>query len=122
MGQIEQFVSRLPKSAAVALGVFDGARLNIGLVLEFSCGNIVRVTTFEAPALQPLAPGLSPVFLDELWRRLANIAPPAAVLLCEQTVFAEWITAEDKVAHLVRAMHAGTAWLRLIDHSVLAAV
>lgn len=122
LGQIAQFVGRLPKSAAVALGVFDGVRLNIGLVLEFKCGNIVRVTTFEAPALQPLDPGLSPVFLDELWRRLANIAPPAAVLLCEQTVFAEWIMAEDKVAHLVRAMHDGTAWLRLLDHSVLAAV
>src|SRR5512139_2793404 len=42
MSQLEQFVSRLPKSATLALGVFDGAHLNIGLVLEFKNGNIVK--------------------------------------------------------------------------------
>ena len=51
MSQLEQFVSRLPKSASIALGVFEGEQLNIKLVLEFKQGNIVRVTTFEAPAL-----------------------------------------------------------------------
>ncbi|HTP08412.1 MAG TPA: hypothetical protein VMP08_09185 [Anaerolineae bacterium] len=115
MGQIEQFVSRLPKSASIALGVFEGGQLKIGLVLEFKQGNIVRVTTFEAPALQPIAPHLSADFLDHLWQQLANIAPPAAVLLCEQKVFDEWIAAEDKLASLAQAVRNGTAWLRLID-------
>jgi hypothetical protein len=118
MSQIEQFVSRLPKSASIALGVFEGERLNIGLVLEFKRGNIVRVTTFEAPALQPIEPRLSADFLDQLWRQLDNIAPPAAVLLCEQIVFDEWIIAEDKLAPLQQAAQNGTAWLRLIDQSV----
>ena len=59
MSQIEHFVSRLPKLATLALGVFDEVRLNIGLVLEFKNGNIVQVTTFEAPALQPINPELS---------------------------------------------------------------
>ena len=118
MSQIEQFVSRLPPSAAIALGVFEGEQLNIGLVLEFKHGNIVRVTTFEAPTLQPIEPRLSADFLDQLWQQLANIAPPAAILLCEQAVFDKWITAEDKLAPLQQAAQNGTAWLRLIDQSV----
>jgi hypothetical protein len=118
MGQLEQFASRLPPSASIALGVFEGERLNIGLVLEFKQGNIVRVTTFEAPALQPIKAQLSADFLDQLWQQLENIAPPAAVLLCEQKVFDEWIVAEDKLAPLVSAVQNGTAQLRLIDHSV----
>jgi hypothetical protein len=118
MSQIEQFVSRLPKSASIALGVFEGERLNIGLVLEFKQGSIVRVTTFEAPALQPIEPQLSADFLDQLWAQLENVAPPAAVLLCDQGVFDEWIAAEDKLTPLVQAAQNGTACLRLIDQSV----
>ncbi len=115
MSQIEQFVSRLPKSASVALGVFEGARLNIGLVLEFKQGNIVRVTTFEASALQPIAPRLSPAFLDQLWAQLDHIAPPAAALLCTQAVFDEWIMTPDKVAFIFDAAQTGTALVRLIE-------
>jgi hypothetical protein len=122
MSQLEQFVSRLPKSASIALGVFEGAQLNIGLVLEFKQGNIVRVTTFEAPALQPIDPRLSADFLDQLWQQLENIAPPAAVLLWEQKVFDDWIAAEDKIAHLMQAVQNGTARLQLIDQSAWAVV
>lgn len=118
MSRLEQFVSRLPQSASIALGVFEGERLNIGLVLEFQRGSIVRVTTFEAPALQPLEPRLSADFLDQLWAQLSHIAPPAAVLLCTQAVFDGWITAEDKLVPLAQAVQNGTAWLRLIDQSV----
>jgi hypothetical protein len=121
MSQIAQFVRRLPQAAAVALGVFEGGRLNVGLVLEFEQGNIVRVTTFEAPALQPLQPVLSADFLDHMWQQLNNIAPPAAVLLCEQSVFDEWITTDDKIAYLRQAVQNGTAWLRLADRNVHAA-
>ena len=117
MSQPEQFVSRLPKSATLALGVFEGEQLNIGLVLEVKQGNIVRVTTFEAPALQPIDPQLSADFLDQLWAQLDHIAPPAAVLLCEQAVFEEWIAAEDKLAPLVQAVQNGTACLRLVDQN-----
>ncbi len=115
MSRIEEFVSRLPKSAAVALGVFDDAQLNIGLVLEFKQGNIVRVTTFEAPALQPIRPQLSKAFLDELWQQLSHIAPAAAVLLCTQAVFAEWITTPDKGTFLLDAIRRGGALLKLAD-------
>ena len=121
MSQIEQLVSRLPESASVALGVFAGECLNIGLVLEFKHGNIVRVTTFEAPALQPLTPRLSAEFLDQLWQQLAHIAPPAAVLLCTQAVFDDWITVKDKMAQLGQATQNGTAWLRLSDRDTQAA-
>lgn len=117
MSQIEHFISRLPKWASVALGVFEREQLNIGLVLEFQRGNIVRVTTFEAPALQPIVPRPSADFLEELWQQLGHIAPPAAVLLCEQAVFDEWITTDDKLACLTQAVHNGTAWLRLTDHN-----
>jgi hypothetical protein len=115
MSQLEQFVSRLPRSSSIALGVFDGERLNIGLVLEFWQGNIVRVTTLEAPALQPIAPQLSRDFLDQLWQQLDNIAPPAAVLLCSQTIFDEWITTPDKVSFILNAVQNGDAWLRLME-------
>ncbi len=118
MSQLEYFVSRLPKSASIALGVFEGARLNIGLVLEFKQGNIVRATTFEAPALQPIEPQLSPDFLEQLWRQLAHIAPPAAVLLCSQAVFDEWITAADKSAFLLSAMQQSGALVKLIDELI----
>jgi hypothetical protein len=113
MSQLEQFVSRLPPAASLALGVFEGAQLNIGLVLAFERGRIVRVTTFEAPALQPLEPRLSPDFLDQLWAQLAHIAPPAAALLCTQTAFDAWIMAGDKLAALRQALHDGAACVRL---------
>jgi hypothetical protein len=115
MSQLEQFVSRLPKSASIALGVFEGERLNIGLVLEFKQGNIVRVTTFEAPALQPIAPQLSSVFLDQLWAQLDHIAPPAAVLLCTQVAFDEWITTSDKAAFIFDAVQTGSALARWVE-------
>ena len=115
MGQIEQFVGRLPKSSSIALGVFEDDRLSIGLVLEFKQGNVVRVTTFEAPALQPLAPQLSIHFLDRLWEQLGNIAPPAAVLLCTQAIFDEWIATPDKVAFIFDAARNGGALVRLVE-------
>ncbi len=115
MSQIEQFVSRLPKSASVALGVFEDARLNIGLVLEFKQGTIVHVTTFEAPALQPIVPQFSADFLGQLWQQLRNIAPPAAVLLCTQSIFDEWIVTPDKVTFILRAVQNGGAVLRLVE-------
>lgn len=118
MSAIEQFVSRLPPSASIALGVFDGQRLNIGLVLEFRSGNIERVTTFEAPVLQPIEPRLSAGFLDQLWAQLAHLAPPAAALLCTQAAFDKWIVAEDKLASLGQALQDGTAYLRLLEHVV----
>ena len=113
MSQIEQFVSRLPKSASVALGVFEGLRVNIGLILEFRQGNIVRVTTFEAPAIQPIGPAFSADFLDQLWRQLENIAPPAAVLLCTQATFDRWITTPEKGTFLLDAIQQGEALLKL---------
>ncbi len=120
MSQIEHFVSRLPKSASLALGVFDGDRLNIGLVLEFKQGSIVRMTTFEAPALQPISPQLSKDFLDQLWRQLGNIAPPAAVLLCTQAAFDAWIATPDKAEFIFRALQNDQALMRLIDPAALA--
>ncbi len=115
MSQLEQFVSRLPPAASIALGVFDGERLHIGLVLEFQRGKIVRVTTFEAPALQPIEPRLSPEFLDQLWTQLDHIAPPAALLLCSLTVFDEWIATPDKVGFVLTATQNGQALLRLSE-------
>lgn len=118
MSQIEQFVSRLPESAAIALGVFEGTRLNIGLVLEFKQGNIVRVTTFEAPVIQPIEPEFSATFLDQLWEQLNHIAPPAAVLLCTRAAFDEWITTPDKVAFMLGAGQNGSALLRLMEEAM----
>jgi hypothetical protein len=118
MNQIERFVSRLPRSASIALGVFENGHLNIGLILKFEHGNIVHVTTFESPVIQPVAPALSAIFLDQLWRQLANIAPPAAVLLCTRAVFDKWVTTPDKVAFILSAAQNGNALLRLMETTV----
>jgi hypothetical protein len=111
---LEQFVSRLPQHASLALGVFDGTHLNIGLILEFKSGSIVRVTTFEAPLLQLAPIELSTACVDRLWQQLdQHIAPTAAVLLCTQAAFDQWITAEDKTQALHVAVRDGAALLRL---------
>jgi len=111
---VQRFLERLPASASLALGVFDGDTLAIGLVLEARAGRIQRVTTFEALALPPADLALSPAFLRQLWAGLEqHCAPPAAALLYTAAGFEAWITAADKAASLTHSLQAGSALLQL---------
>jgi hypothetical protein len=112
--RIHAWVNNLPYSpASLALGVFDGDRWIIGLILLCSQGQIRKVTTFEALDAQQLADGLSAATLTTLSRLLAaTIAPVAGLLLCTPEVFTAWIEQENKHQVLLNAQRAGHAyWL-----------
>jgi hypothetical protein len=108
------YVNQLPECASVALGVFDGAALHIGLVIEVTRGQVTRLTTFEALKLAPSAQPLSVDGLDAVWQALARAChPPAAVLLCDVATFEAWLKAEDKANALREAADAACAFWRV---------
>lgn len=112
-GEIGDFVRALPTPATLALGVWAGEQLTIGLIGQVEGGEFVRVTTFEAlpPDGRPTAPTAAEA--ARLWETLgACLAPPAALLLCTDAAFQGWLHAEDKAAALADAVAAGTAHLR----------
>jgi len=113
LSALREFAARLPASAAAALAVLDGATVNIGLVLEFDHGVVVRVTTFDGLRLaQP--PRLSADFLGELWVAVSEqIAVTAAALVCSQAAFDEWLEAGDKRAALRALRERGEAFWQL---------
>lgn len=111
---VAAFFGRLPSSSSLALGVFEGPDLYIGLILEVREATIVRVTTFEGLAPTPELPDWSPESLNTLWQALAaQFAPPAGVLLCSRAAFESWLNAPDKWAALQDAQAAGQASFRV---------
>jgi hypothetical protein len=104
-----QKVSSSP--ASLALGVFEGDRLLIGLILMCAGGQICKVTTFEVLPAGSFALGLSAVTVTDLREALAEtIAPPAGVLLCAQEVFEDWIEREEKMEILLAGREKGLAY------------
>ena len=113
-GGVQRFLDGLPPAASLALGVFDGDTLAIGLILEVHAGAIQRVTTFEALDTPPAEQRLSASFMRQLWAGLEqNFAPPAAALLYTASDFEAWISAADKTENLRQAVQSGAALLRL---------
>lgn len=111
---LKHFVDQLPEEATLALGVFDGETVALGLILEFRAARLQLVTTFEALNLPPGAAQLSEAFLNQLWQQLAQqFASPAGALLCSQTIFEQWLVAENKAARLNLAGQQGAAFWRL---------
>lgn len=111
---VTQFLSYLPTTTSLALGVFDAETVAIGLILELNNGQITRVTTFEALDLQ-VQPTLSSDFLDHLWNALdQNYASPSAILICTQSVFEQWIEVVEKTTVIERAVQEHRAFLRLL--------
>lgn len=111
---ITQFISYLPETTSLALGVFDDETVAIGLIIELNEGRITRLTTFEALNLQE-QPTLSSAFLDQLGDALEkNFASPSAILICTQSVFEEWIEATAKTAILEQAVIEQQAFLKLL--------
>ena len=112
--ELRCFIAALPSPAALALGVYADEALSIGLILVCEGGLIRRVTTFEGLDWSVAQPGPTPQTLSALCAALdARFAPPAAVLLCTDAVFAGWLAAADKLAYLSAARANGTAvWHR----------
>ncbi len=113
-GGVQRFLNGLPPAASLALGVFAGEALSIGLILEVHAGVIQRVTTFEALETLPAEPRLSAGFMGQLWAGLEQrFAPAAAALLYTAAGFDAWIAAADKTEALQQALQSGQAMLRL---------
>lgn len=111
---LRRFIAALPSPAALALGVYAGDALSIGLILVCWEGLIRQVTTFEGLDWHVAQPGPTEQTLTALCTALAaQFAPPAAVLLCTDAVFSEWLAAADKLAYLSAARADRTAiWHR----------
>ena len=113
-GGVLRFLDGLPSAASLALGVFEGETLSIGLIVEARAGVLQRVTTFEALDLTPGEPRLSADFMGQLWASLGQrFAAPAVALLYTAAGFESWISAADKSESLQQALQAGAALLRL---------
>lgn len=112
----ERFVAQLPSPATVALGVYAGDALTIGLILVVEDGLIRRATTFESLKQQPATTGPTQQTLLALCNALdAQYAAPAAVLLCDDATFAGWLDASDKSAYLNDAQANGAAIWHIAD-------
>lgn len=110
---IRRFVSGLPSPATLALGVYAGEALSIGLIVLCEGGRFRRVTTFDGLAWQtPPILGPTPQVLSALRAALSDqFAPPAAILLCTDATFSGWLAATDKLSYLEEArVHATAIW------------
>jgi hypothetical protein len=108
--EVRRFVAELPSPATLALGVYAGDALSIGLILVCEGGMIRRVTTFEGLDAEVPAAGPTQLTLAALGDALAaQFAPPAAVLLCTDATFTGWLDATDKQAYMSEARADGTA-------------
>ncbi len=117
-GEIQRFIAGLPSPATLALGVYAGDALSIGLILVCEGGMIRRVTTFEG--LEEPLPTRGPTqqTLAALRNALEEqFAPPAAVLLCTEAAFTGWLDATDKSAYLAAARASGAAIWHVADAS-----
>ncbi|HEX8033720.1 MAG TPA: hypothetical protein VF510_07730 [Ktedonobacterales bacterium] len=111
---IQRFIDGLPSPATLALGVYAGDTVMIGLILVCEGGMIRRVTTFEGLAGQAPPPGPTPQTLAALREALsAQFAPPAAILLCTDAAFSGWLDATDKRVYLeATRIQAAAIWYR----------
>lgn len=111
---IRGFMAGLPSPATLALGVYAGDALSIGLILVCEEGMIRRVTTFEGLDWSVSHPGPTEQALEALCAALdAQFAPAAGVLLCTDAVFSGWLAASDKLAYLTEARASAAAiWYR----------
>jgi len=113
-GNIEAFVSGIPVDSTLALGVLNGGRIDIGLILQIHKGMIDLVTTFEALDLAREPLEVDSKLMDIVWQQLGQkFAAPAAVLLCTPDVFEAWMKGDNKRLALQLAITASTAVLAI---------
>jgi hypothetical protein len=111
---IRQFLANLASPSTLALGVYSEHGLDIGLVLLYREGQIRHVTTFEGLDWTVPNPGPNQQTMTALSEALtAQFAPPSAMLLCTDAIFAGWLEALNKLAFLREAQAIGTAIWRI---------
>ncbi len=100
-------------SATLALGVLDGKRLCLGLVMEIQSGKLRNVSDLAALHLdRPLT--ISAESFERLWRAFAkNLHAPAAALLCDRATFEGLVTTDDKLGYLAAVGHAQPYFYRV---------
>ncbi len=110
--ELQRFIADVPSPSTLALGVYAGDVLSIGLILVCERGQIRKVTTFEGLDWQVAEPGPTEQTMTALCAALeAQFAPASAVLLCTDEVFAGWLAATDKLAYLAGASaNASAIW------------
>ena len=112
-GGVRAFVAGLRSPSALGLCVIDDATIEIGLIVQVNAGRITRITTLEGLPALSRSGSITKHYLDELWSVMsAEIAPPAAVLVCTPDAFEAWLAAPDKAASLDEAVRAGAAVVR----------
>jgi hypothetical protein len=97
--------------ATAALGVLEGKRLVLGLILQSQNGVVRELATFDSLALAaPLT--LSSDSFENLWCALAPLKPTAA-LLCDRATFEGLAQAEKKLSYLAAVGHAHPYFYRV---------
>jgi len=110
---VQAWIAALPGPSAIGLGVIGDEGLRIGVLAVASDGLIRRVTSFEALPLPRTAAAVTQAYFDLIWTGMAELlAPPAALLICTEPVFHEWLTGPDKSGVVRRAVAHGAAFVR----------
>jgi hypothetical protein len=115
--ELRDFLAQIPSPGSLALGVYSGSVLSIGVILVLQQGRIRQVTTFESLAIHIANPGPTPQTLTALCEALdSQFAPAVGVLLCSETAFSGWLAASDKRNYLAEARtQAEAIWLLRAD-------
>lgn len=99
-------------SATVALGVLDGKRMCVSLIVEIRGGAIGTITPFDVTTLgAPLT--LTAESFERLWRVLGQNLNVLAALLCDRTTFEGLLRAENKLGYLAAVGHAQPYFYRV---------
>lgn len=100
-------------SATIALGVFDGKRIQLGLILKVEDDTVRAVTTLDS--LHLVAPlTVSAESFERLWRGFTrNLEPPFAALLCGRATFEGLARAQDKLGYLAAIGHTQPYFYRV---------
>jgi hypothetical protein len=99
-------------SATVALGVLDGKRMSLGLIVEIRQGKIGTVKAFDSAALgAPLT--LSAESFERMWHALKQNLNVLVALLCDSTTFEGLVNAENKLGYLAAVGHAQPYFYRV---------
>ncbi len=107
---IRAFADQFEELCSIGLGVVRDNEVVIGLISEIGNGTIRRVTTFESLDIDRFDGAVNQEFFVRIWNGMSSrFASPAAVLLCTDLVFDEWIGGGDKRAVIERAISSGQA-------------
>lgn len=99
-------------AATVALGVSDGKRMCLGLIVEIRQGEIGMVKHLNPETIgAPLT--LSAESFERMWCLLGQNLNVLAALLCDRATFEGLVDAENKLGYLAAVGHAQPYFYRV---------